>query len=102
NKFYMMDLAPGKSIIEYLVKQEFTVFALSWRNPTPAQRDWGLETYLRAVLEAIDAAREIAPSETINMLGASAGGTTLTPLLSHLPASGDRRVNAVRLRGQGL
>ncbi|HJZ45910.1 MAG TPA: alpha/beta fold hydrolase, partial [Roseiflexaceae bacterium] len=97
NKFYMMDLAPGKSIIEYLVKQGFTVFALSWRNPTPAQRDWGLETYLRAVLEAIDAARDIAASESINMLGACAGGMTLTALLAHLAAIGDRRVNAVTL-----
>src|SRR4029450_12103502 len=84
-------------IIEYLVKQGFSVFAVSWRNPTPAQRDWGLETYLRAALEAIDAARDIAASETINMLAACAGGMTLTALLAHLAAIGDRRVNAVTL-----
>jgi polyhydroxyalkanoate synthase subunit PhaC len=97
NKFYMLDLAPGRSIIEYLVKQGFTVFAISWRNPTPAQRAWGLETYLRAALQAIDAARDIAASETINMLGACAGGMTLTALLAHLAARGERCVNAVTL-----
>ena len=97
NKFYMLDLAPGKSIIEYLVKQGFTVFIISWRNPTPAQRDWGLETYLYAALQAIDAARDIAASETINILGACAGGMTLTALLAHLAAISDRRVNAVTL-----
>src|SRR5262249_6787156 len=38
NKFYLLDLAPGRSLIEYAVKNGFQVFVISWRNPTPAQR----------------------------------------------------------------
>jgi polyhydroxyalkanoate synthase len=56
-----------------------------------------LETYLRAALEAVDAARDMAVSEDIDVLGACAGGMTLTALLAHLAARGDRRVNAVTL-----
>ncbi|MFL5802953.1 MAG: alpha/beta fold hydrolase [Roseiflexaceae bacterium] len=97
NKFYVLDLAPGKSLIEYAVQQGIPTFSLSWRNPTPAQRDWGLETYMCALLEAIDAVREITASEDINILGACSGGITLTALLGHLAARGDRRINAATL-----
>src|SRR6267154_4631956 len=39
NKFYIFDLSPGRSIVEYLLESEFQVFVVSWRNPTPAQRN---------------------------------------------------------------
>jgi polyhydroxyalkanoate synthase len=97
NKFYMLDLAPGKSLVEYLVQQGFTVFVISWRNPTPNQRHWGLDTYLRAVNAAIDASRAIARSEDVNVMAACAGGMTLAALLSHLAAEGDRRIHAASL-----
>jgi polyhydroxyalkanoate synthase subunit PhaC len=97
NKFYVLDLAPRKSLIEYTVGQGIPTFAVSWRNPTPAQRDWGLETYVRALLEAIDAVRDITASQDINVLGACSGGMTLAALLAHLAARGDRRINAATL-----
>ena len=56
NKFYITDLAPGRSMIEYLVGEGFTVFAISWRNPDARHRDWGLDAYGEAVLGALDAA----------------------------------------------
>jgi len=97
NKFYILDLAPGKSLIEYAVQQGIPTFSLSWRNPTPAQRDWGLETYMRALLQAIDVVRDITASQDINVLGACSGGMTLTALLGHLAARCDRRINAATL-----
>ena len=36
NKFYLLDLAPGKSLVEYAVKNGLQVFVISWRNPTPS------------------------------------------------------------------
>ena len=97
NKFYVLDLAPGRSLVEYLVTQGIQTFVLSWRNPTPAERDWDLETYLRSMLEAIDAVREITGSPDLNIVGTCSGGITTALLLGHLAATGDRRVNAATL-----
>ena len=43
NKYYIMDLAPGRSFIEYAVQHGFTVFCISYRNPrrVDAQRQLG-------------------------------------------------------------
>ena len=95
NKYYVMDLSPNKSLIRYLVANGVQVFAISWRNPIPEQREWGFETYDQAILEAIDAARAITASPDINILGACLGGMTLATLLGHLAAREDQRINAV-------
>ncbi len=95
NKFYVFDLSPEKSFVKYAVENGVQFFSVSWRNPTPGQqRDWGFETYVSALLEAIDAVQEITGSEDVKMLGACSGGMTMTALLGHLAASGDRKVNA--------
>src|SRR5262249_57197729 len=94
NKFYVTDLAPGRSLVEFLVKQGFQTFVVSWRNPTPAQRDWGLDVYIRALLDALDAISEITGSSDVNLLGACAGGITTAILLGHLAARGDDRVRS--------
>src|SRR5256712_10789482 len=95
NKFYVMDLSPNKSIIRYLVANGLQVFAISWRNPTPEQRDWGFETYDRAILEAMEAVRAITASPDVNITGSCLGGMTLATLLGHLAALRDQRIHAV-------
>lgn len=94
NKYYVLDLAPGRSLVEYMLQQGFQGFMVSWRNPTPAQREWNLETYVRALIEATDAVREITASPTINVLGACAGGITTSVFLAHLAAHDDERVSS--------
>ena len=95
NKFYVMDLSPSKSIIRYLVANGVQVFAISWRNPTPQQREWGFEAYDRAILEAIDATRAITESPDVNITGSCLGGMTLATLLGYLAAREDQRIHAV-------
>jgi polyhydroxyalkanoate synthase subunit PhaC len=97
NKFYLFDLAPGRSVVEYLVKSGFWVFAVSWRNPTAEQRDWDINTYVRALLEAIDAVRDITNSEDVNVAGACSGAMTVSALLGHLAARGDSRIFALTM-----
>jgi len=97
NKFYLYDLAPGRSLIEYLVAGGQQVFAVSWRNPSADQRQWKLETYVAALLEATDAVREITGSEDINLNAACSGGITAALLLGHLAAKGDQRIKAATL-----
>jgi polyhydroxyalkanoate synthase len=97
NKFYIFDLAPGKSIVEYLVDAGMQVFIVSWRNPTPAQRDWDMDDYVAALLDAIDAVRDITGCEDVNIHGACSGAMTLAALLGYLAATGQKLVNAATL-----
>ena len=46
NKYYIMDLAPGKSLVEWAVHHGKTTFAISYRNPGSAQRKLSFEDYL--------------------------------------------------------
>ncbi|KAA0998777.1 alpha/beta fold hydrolase, partial [Paraburkholderia panacisoli] len=97
NKFYIFDLSKGKSLVDYLVKHEFQVFVVSWRNPTLAQRDWDMDTYVAALLEAITAVRDITGSADVNLHGACSGGMTISALLGHLESRGENVVNAATL-----
>jgi polyhydroxyalkanoate synthase len=94
NKFYVLDLAPGRSLVEYAVGQGVPWFTVSWRNPGPEHADWDLSTYAGALLEALDAVEEITGRPSVNLLGLCAGGMTVAGLLGHLAATG--RLGRVR------
>src|SRR6202020_2085840 len=72
NKYYVADLAPGRSLIEDTVAGGIPCFALSWRNPTPAQRDWNLDTYVAASQEAVRVACDVSASPDCNAVGGGA------------------------------
>ncbi|MEM5428804.1 alpha/beta fold hydrolase [Cupriavidus oxalaticus] len=97
NKFYVFDLSRGKSIVDFMLKNEFQVFVVSWRNPTVEHRDWDMDTYVSALIEAIHAVREITGSEDVNLHGACSGAMTMSALMGHLEARGERLVNAATL-----
>ena len=97
NKYYMLDLTPDKSLIQYLTGNGFQVFCMSWRNPKPAQRDWGLESYVETVDAAVDAARAITGSADLNMMGTCSGGITATSYVGYLAGKGERKVNGLVL-----
>jgi len=88
NKFYVADLAPGRSMIEHWVDSGQQVFAISWRNPRAEHRDWDLDAYVGAVVEALDAVEEITGSPRSHVLGLCAGGIVSTTAVAHLAASG--------------
>lgn len=93
-KFYFLDLSPGRSLVEFAVSQGLQVFVISWRNPTAEQKDWNLDTYIAAILEATDVVRAICGTDDLNTMGFCAGGITMTAMLGYLAATGDTRVNA--------
>jgi poly[(R)-3-hydroxyalkanoate] polymerase subunit PhaC len=97
NKYYIMDLAPKRSLTEYAVGRGIQFFTISWRNPGPALRDRGLADYVAAIKEAIGVMANITGSPDINLLGVCAGGITSSVLLGHLAAMGERLINAATL-----
>ncbi|ALN20992.1 class II poly(R)-hydroxyalkanoic acid synthase [Ectopseudomonas mendocina] len=97
NKFYVFDLSPDKSLARFLLRSQVQTFVVSWRNPTKAQREWGLSTYIEALKEAIDVICAISGSKDVNMLGACSGGLTTASLLGHYAALGQPKVNALTL-----
>lgn len=74
NKFYITDLAPGRSMVEYLVGQGHQVFVMSWRNPDTRHRNWDLDTYGGAVVEALAAARAITGADKASICALCSGG----------------------------
>ncbi len=90
NKYYVLDLAPGRSFVEHAVQQGFTVFAISYRNPDTSMADTTLDDYLRdGLFAALDHAARITGSERVNILAVCIGGTLATLGLAVLAARGE-------------
>src|SRR5215211_4132116 len=88
NKYYVLDLAPGRSMAEWLVRQGQQVFMISWRNPDAEQGHFDLDTYSQAVLEARDAVAAIARQPSVHLAGACSGGIIGAGVVGHLAAEG--------------
>ena len=98
NKYYVTDLAPGRSMLEFFVAQGYQVFVVSWRNPEKRHSHWDLDTYGLAVTEALSAAREITKAPKVNLMGLCAGGITSSMVCAHLSATGQLdQVNSLAL-----
>ena len=95
NKFYVFDLTPDKSLARFCLRNGVQTFIVSWRNPTPQHREWGLTTYIEALKEAVDAVCSITGSKDVNTLGACSGGITVAALLGHYAALGVNKIHAV-------
>ena len=90
NKFYVMDLAPGRSMTEYLVGRGLQVFMISWRNPDARHAKWDLDRYGQAILEAMDAAARVTGSERTALAGACSGGIIAAMVAAHLAHVGQQ------------
>jgi poly[(R)-3-hydroxyalkanoate] polymerase subunit PhaC len=98
NKHYILDLAPGRSLVEFLVQGGQQVFVISWRNPDARHRDWGADAYGRAIVEALEATQRICRSDRSLLLGLCSGGILAAMVLAHLAATGRQD----RVAGFGL
>jgi polyhydroxyalkanoate synthase subunit PhaC len=88
NKYYALDLAPGRSLAEYLVRGGQQVFVISWRNPDARHASWGLDTYVEEVLGALDAVQRVSGAGQAAVVGACAGGIIASVAAAHLAATG--------------
>jgi polyhydroxyalkanoate synthase len=97
NKFYIFDLAPEKSVVKASLEAGLDTYIISWRNPGPEHRDWGLAEYGAAIEMAISAICNLSGCTRVNLVGACAGGLTLAAYVAARTAGGDTRVNSLTL-----
>ncbi len=88
NKYYNTDLAPGRSMIEYLVSQGHQVFAISWRNPDARHRAFDLDSYGAAVTGALDAALAVTRADRVSICALCSGGIVSSMVAAHLAEIG--------------
>jgi class II poly(R)-hydroxyalkanoic acid synthase len=88
NKYYIMDIAPNRSMIEYFVRQGQQVFAMSWRNPRKRHRDWGFDSYGAAIVEALDAVQTITDADHAHLMASCSGGILASMVAAHLSQTG--------------
>jgi polyhydroxyalkanoate synthase len=93
-KYYFMDLSRNRSFVEYAVSRGITMFVISWRNPSPEDREYNLDVYASSVLRVMDVVREVTGSDQLNTLGLCAGGILTSIVLAYLADRGDDRVHA--------
>ena len=93
NKFYVMDLRPGNSMVEWLVARGHTVFIISWVNPDSSFAGKGFDDYmLEGPLAALEAIERATGEREVNAVGYCLGGILLSALSAWLRARGESRL----------
>lgn len=87
NKFYAIDMAPDRSLIEFQVRQGRQVFVISWRNPDVRHAKWNFETYVSSIIEALEAVEQITGAERTVLGGICSGGILASITAAYLAAT---------------
>ncbi len=85
NKFYILDLKPDNSFIQFALKNNISVFVISWINPNSDHKNVSFEDYIeKGFFKAAEISKIYCKSEQINTIGYCIGGTLLATALAYL------------------
>jgi polyhydroxyalkanoate synthase subunit PhaC len=98
NKYYIMDLSPGRSFLEWAIKHNRTVFAISYRNPDASMRDVTLDDYLiNGPRQALDIIQDITGAPKTDIVGLCLGGALTAMQAAYMAGTGDDRIGSITL-----
>jgi len=98
NKYYLLDLGTGNSLVEYAVAQGHHVFLISWRSAVPETGHLTWDDYLEmGPLKAIDVVLDITGAEQSHALGFCVGGTILSCAAAVLAAKQREKLGTLTL-----
>jgi polyhydroxyalkanoate synthase len=94
NRPYILDLQPGKSVVEHYLAQGFEVYMVDWGSPSLDDRGLTLEDYVRERLaRVVEHVLHAHGSPALHLLGYCMGGT----LAALFTALEPRRVKTLTL-----
>ncbi|KTD74689.1 PHA/PHB synthase family protein [Legionella waltersii] len=97
-KYYILDLLPENSLVNWLTQQGHTVFIVSWRNPDKEDRNLGMDDYYRmGAMAAIDAVTQFIPHTRVHLMGYCLGGTLAMIAAAAMAADHDNRLKSLTL-----
>lgn len=97
-KYYILDLLPDNSLVNWLTQQGHTVFIISWRNPSSEDRNLGMDDYYRlGAMAAIDTITQIIPRTKIHLMGYCLGGTLSMITAAAMSNNKDHRIKSLSL-----
>ncbi|GEL18858.1 PHA/PHB synthase family protein [Pseudonocardia asaccharolytica] len=98
NKYYILDLSPGRSLIEWAVKHGRTVFVISYRNPSKEMAGTTMDDYLvHGPQTALDVIQQITGAETVDIVGLCLGGALTAVTAAYLAQPDDGRIGTLTL-----
>ena len=95
NKYYILDLKEKNSLLSYLVKQGFTVFVSSWKNPDDSMRNVSFDDYMmKGIVAPLEAVKDICNTSQVHLTGWCIGGTLVAAYLAWQNAGKNKGTDA--------